>query len=114
MGLLVLGHAGTPILAFPSSGGRFFEWEDFGMVEALRPQLETGQNHLICVDAIDRSLLEPFRFKSGMTDPFCAGSCRSQAGACASRVRCATSVKAWCWSGGETSGNSVSSSATPV
>ena len=54
MGLLVFGHAGTPILAFPSSGGRFFEWEDFGMVEALRPQLEHGQNHLICVDSIDR------------------------------------------------------------
>ena len=54
MDLLVFGHAGTPILAFPSSGGRFFEWEDFGMVEALRPQLENGQNHLICVDSIDR------------------------------------------------------------
>lgn len=54
MELLVFGHAGTPILAFPSSGGRFHEWEDFGMVEALAPQLEGGQNHLICVDSVDR------------------------------------------------------------
>jgi len=54
MEVLVFGHAGTPILAFPSSGGRFYEWEDFGMVEALAPQLERGQNHLICVDSIDR------------------------------------------------------------
>jgi len=54
MELLVIGHAGTPILAFPSSGGRFYEWEDFGMVDALAPQLENGRNHLICVDSIDR------------------------------------------------------------
>ncbi len=54
MELLVFGHAGTPILAFPSSGGRFHEWEDFGMVEALAPQLNGGRNHLICVDSVDR------------------------------------------------------------
>jgi esterase/lipase superfamily enzyme len=54
MELPVFGHAGTPILAFPSSGGRFHEWEDFGMVEALAPKLEGGQNHLLCVDSVDR------------------------------------------------------------
>lgn len=53
MECLVFGHAGTPILAFPSSMGRFHEWEDFGMVEALSPQLENGHNQLICVDSVD-------------------------------------------------------------
>lgn len=53
MELLVFGHAGTPILAFPSSKGRFFEWESFGMVEALSHQLENGHNRLYCVDSVD-------------------------------------------------------------
>ena len=53
MELLAFGHAGVPILAFPSSMGRYFEWEDFKMAEALRPQLEGGHNQLICVDSID-------------------------------------------------------------
>ena len=53
MEILVFGHAGTPILAFPSSMGRYFEWEDFGMVGALAPQLEDGHNMLVCVDSVD-------------------------------------------------------------
>ena len=53
MELLVFGHGGTPILAFPSSMGRYFEWQDFGMVEALGPQLLGGHNMLVCVDSVD-------------------------------------------------------------
>jgi len=53
MEILVYGHAGTPILAFPSSQGRFYEWRDFGMVGALQHQLTHGQNQLFCIDAID-------------------------------------------------------------
>jgi esterase/lipase superfamily enzyme len=53
MEMLLFGHAGTPILAFPSSMGRFHEWEDFGMVDALGRQLTQGQNQLFCVDAVD-------------------------------------------------------------
>ena len=32
---LVYGHAGQPILVFPTSMGRFFEYEDAGMIRAL-------------------------------------------------------------------------------
>lgn len=53
MELLVFGHGGTPVLVFPSSMGRFYEWEDFKMIEALRYQLESGHNRLICVDSVD-------------------------------------------------------------
>src|ERR1700719_596773 len=35
MELLVFGHAGLPVLVFPTSGGRFYEFEDRGMVGAL-------------------------------------------------------------------------------
>lgn len=53
MEMLVFGHAGTPVLVFPTSMGRFFEWEGFGMIDALRPQLEGGHNRLYCLDSVD-------------------------------------------------------------
>ena len=54
MELLEFGHAGATVLAFPTSGGRFFEWENRGMVEAIRPMIEQGWYRLICLDSVDR------------------------------------------------------------
>lgn len=53
MDLLVFGHAGARVLVFPSSMGRFFEWEDQGMIDALGEQLERGWLQLYCVDSVD-------------------------------------------------------------
>lgn len=53
MELLLFGHAGAPVIAFPTSMGRFYEWEDFGMVGALANHLEQGWIQLFCVDGID-------------------------------------------------------------
>lgn len=53
MELLEFGHAGATILAFPTSRGTFFEWEDRGMVRALSRQLSEGHFKLICVDSVD-------------------------------------------------------------
>jgi esterase/lipase superfamily enzyme len=40
-------------VVFPSSGGRFYEYEDFGMVDACRPFIEEGKIKLFCVDSVD-------------------------------------------------------------
>jgi len=53
MQLLVFGHTGARVLAFPTSQGRFYQWEDFGMVSALRDHLEQGWLQLFCVDSVD-------------------------------------------------------------
>lgn len=53
MELLVLGHGGLPVLVFPTSGGRFFEFEDRGMVGAVADRLEAGGLQLFCVDSVD-------------------------------------------------------------
>lgn len=53
MELLVHGHAGAPVLVFPTSKGRFFEYEDRGMVAALGDFLENGWFQLYCVDSVD-------------------------------------------------------------
>lgn len=53
MELLVFGHAGLPVIVFPTSGGRFFEFEDQGMIGALAPRIDAGQLQLYCVDSIN-------------------------------------------------------------
>jgi esterase/lipase superfamily enzyme len=53
MELLVFGHAGARVIVFPTSMGRFFQWEDMGMIEALGEQLEDGQLQVFCVDSVD-------------------------------------------------------------
>jgi esterase/lipase superfamily enzyme len=53
MELLEYGHGGAHVIAFPTSRGRFYEWEERGMIHALRHQLDHGWFHLLCVDSVD-------------------------------------------------------------
>lgn len=53
MELLVFGHAGARVLVFPTSRGKFYEWEDRGMTDALRQHLDSGWLQLYCVDSVD-------------------------------------------------------------
>jgi esterase/lipase superfamily enzyme len=53
MELLLFGHAGARVLIFPTSQGRYYEWEDRGMVHALGEHLERGWLQLFCVDSVD-------------------------------------------------------------
>jgi esterase/lipase superfamily enzyme len=53
MELLVFGHAGARVLVFPTSRGKFYEWEDRGMMNALGEHLERGWIQMYCVDSID-------------------------------------------------------------
>ena len=54
MELLSYGHAGMPILVFPSSMGKFFEYEDRGMINAIWQKIENGHLQLFCVDSVDK------------------------------------------------------------
>jgi esterase/lipase superfamily enzyme len=53
MEMLIFGHAGLPVIAFPTSGGRFFELEDRGMVAAVGDRIDAGQLQIFCVDSVD-------------------------------------------------------------
>jgi esterase/lipase superfamily enzyme len=53
MELLVFGHAGTPVLTFPTRQGRFFDYENWGLVAAVADRIEAGQLQLYCVDSLD-------------------------------------------------------------
>jgi esterase/lipase superfamily enzyme len=53
MELLIFGRGGVAVLVFPTSGGRFYDFEDRGMVGAIAGKIEADQLHLFCVDSID-------------------------------------------------------------
>ena len=53
MELLVVGHGGARVLVFPTSKGRFFEWEDRGMMASLRGSIDAGHLQFYCVDSVD-------------------------------------------------------------
>ncbi len=54
MEMVVFGHAGRPIIVFPTSMGAFFEYEDRGMVAALAGKLDAGSVQLFCVSTLDK------------------------------------------------------------
>jgi esterase/lipase superfamily enzyme len=47
------GHYGRPLLAFPSEGGRAYDWQDNGMIDAIGDLLEGGRVKLYCVSSFD-------------------------------------------------------------
>lgn len=53
MELLIFGHGGRAVLFFPTRMARFFDYEDWGIVDALKDKLEAGELQLFCVDSID-------------------------------------------------------------
>jgi esterase/lipase superfamily enzyme len=53
MELLVFGHAGVPVLVFPTSMGAFFDWEDRGMVSGVSDKIALGVLQLFCLTTLD-------------------------------------------------------------
>ena len=51
--VLAYGHYGAPLIAFPSGGGQFFDFEGNGMVEAVAGLLEHGKLKIYCPESLD-------------------------------------------------------------
>ena len=52
----VYGHAGKPVIVFPSSGGSFYEYEDFKMIEVCAPYIEAGSIQVFSVSSMDKEM----------------------------------------------------------
>jgi esterase/lipase superfamily enzyme len=53
MELKSYGHYGKPMLVFPAQGGRFYEYEDFKMIDAISGFIEGGKIKVFTVDSLD-------------------------------------------------------------
>lgn len=51
--VVVHGHFGRPVLVFPSEAGRAWDFENNGMVDAIRWMVDAGRVKLYCVDSAD-------------------------------------------------------------
>ena len=52
-GVLTFGHWGRAVLVFPSQERTRYEWEEHGMVDAVRDLIDAGRVKLYCVDSWD-------------------------------------------------------------
>lgn len=50
----VYGHAGIPCLVFPAQNGHFYDFDNFGMIEAAKSFIDTGRIQFFCCDCIDQ------------------------------------------------------------
>ena len=53
MELLLYGHSGEPVLILPTSRGRFYQAEDFGLVGAIADRIQSGRYMVVCPDSVD-------------------------------------------------------------
>ncbi|MFQ5436979.1 MAG: esterase family protein [Anaerolineae bacterium] len=53
MPLLAFGHYGTPLIAFPSGGGQFYDFENNGMIDAIAHLIEAGKIKVYCPAGLD-------------------------------------------------------------
>lgn len=52
--MLVFGHAGYPVIIFPSTMGRYHESKDFKLIDSARWYVEQGLIRIYCPDSIDK------------------------------------------------------------
>ena len=56
--MLVFGeNSGLPLILFPTSGARYYENKDFGLVGAIAWYIDSGKVTVYCPDAIDQQSL---------------------------------------------------------
>ena len=51
--MLVFGHAGVPVILFPTSKGSYYQYKDQGMIERVAWLLEKGKVKIYCPDSLD-------------------------------------------------------------
>lgn len=53
MELLVFGHAGARVIFFPTRGARFYDYENWRVIDAISDKIENGWLQVYCVDSVD-------------------------------------------------------------
>ena len=85
------GHAGRPVVMFPTSRGRFFQYEDTGTIGVMSDFIESGRIQVWTLDGIDgETFFGPIRTcssGSAATRPISAMSAKRRCRNCSARRR---------------------------
>lgn len=54
MELLIFGHSGPSVIFFPTRTAHFYDYENWKVIEAIKPKLEDGYLQVYCVDSVDK------------------------------------------------------------
>ncbi|MFY8003507.1 MAG: esterase family protein [Chitinophagaceae bacterium] len=54
MEMLVFGDRGKPIIFFPTRTARFYDYENWKVIQAVEQQLNAGYYQIYCVDSVDK------------------------------------------------------------
>src|SRR6476469_1982183 len=54
MPLVAYGHAGYPLLMFPTAAADYLEYERFYLVDAIKPLIEAGQIRAYSINSVNR------------------------------------------------------------
>ncbi|TAH02393.1 MAG: esterase [Sphingobacteriales bacterium] len=54
MELLVFGYAGAVVLFFPTRSARFYDYENWGVLDNLHEKINAGHLQIFCVDSVDK------------------------------------------------------------
>ena len=54
MEMLIFGHAGTPVIFFPTRTARFYDYEDWNVIDGVHDKLERGELQIFCLDSADK------------------------------------------------------------
>lgn len=53
MELLIFGHEGQPVIFFPTRMARFYDYEDWGVINSLQEKILAGKIQVYCIDSVD-------------------------------------------------------------
>src|ERR1700722_1579965 len=59
MELLVFGHAGDPVIFFPTRTARFYDYEDGRALAPLQKKMEPGPTHVYCRESPKKKTFPP-------------------------------------------------------
>lgn len=54
MELLVFGYGGQPMLFFPTRMARFYDYENWGVINSLEEKILGGKIQIFCLDSVDK------------------------------------------------------------
>ena len=101
--VIVHGHYGRPFLVFPSERGRAWDFENNGMLDAVRPLLDDGRIKVFCVTSHDAvswsnrslSIEDRARRHAEYEEWIIDWWCRSSGTTAAAGTRSARSARRW-------------------